>query len=322
MTNMNVSKLFLLVLLPAACAGLAPAQSTRDFRQIFAVSRTAPVVLAIDLAAGELHVAYSRDGEVSITSIANMPSASSLEEDALAKHLKVTQSGNHIEIVQNDSILRRDGIKMLYRIDVPYWTEVRSILQNGKQVITGIMGPVSARIVNGNIVASYISKGVDAQAGAGDIDLQVIGDRIEAKTGRGNIACSRAAQGISAESGDGDISLTVVGSAEAIIKSGTGRIDATGVRSTLSASTDAGDLRVRAVAHDDWKLQSVSGNIHIDLPPRANFDLDVATDSGELSVHRDDVDNPPTGIHILQKKVNGGGKHIVVTTISGRITIG
>src|SRR5262249_38797165 len=101
-----------------------------------------------------------------------------------------------------------------------------------------------------------------------------------------------------------------------------GRVDAGGVRGTLVASTDAGDLHVKAVPHDDWHLSSVSGTIRVELPPAAGFEVDANTISGEVSIGRDDLDKRTAGGRHFNQKANGGGKRIELRTEAGRIVIG
>ena len=148
-----------------------------------------------------------------------------------------------------------------------------------------------------------------------------MGGRIEAHTGQGNIICLRAPRGIKAETQDGDISLSVVGASTAIVKSGSGRIDVGGARGTLLISTNAGDLHVKSVPHEDWRLSSKSGTVRVELPPGSSFDLDANSDSGEVVIARDDLDKPTIGDRWLKRKVNRGGKRVQVRTESGRIVV-
>jgi DUF4097 and DUF4098 domain-containing protein YvlB len=204
---------------------------------------------------------------------------------------------------------------------VPYRTEVTSRLNRGKQNISGILGPGKLATGKGDIKASYISKGLQAEVDHGNLDLQVIGEHVEAKTGNGNISCTRVAQGVSAETGDGDIIVMVVGPSAAAVKKGTGRIDVGGARSSFVGSTDGGDLHIKALPHDDWQLNSVSGNIRVELAPAAKFELDATTDSGNVLVDREDIAKPDAAVSHLHQRVNGGGKHIEAHTNAGTIVI-
>jgi putative adhesin len=298
------------------------AQFAVEFHRTLLVTESEPVGLEIVVVQGHLQVAYAREGQVSITAIAQAPNGVDLPKDFFTTRLSVEQSVNRVEIREQarDEKSQR-GVEVAYRIDVPYRTEVHSLLNQGKETVIGIMGPVRAKINKGDIKVSYISKGAVVEVGSGNLDLQVIGERVEARTGRGDISCLRVAQGLSAETGEGDISLNVVGPSHAMVKRGPGRIDAGGVMGTLVASTDAGDLHVKAAPRDDWQLSSVSGRVRVELPPRARFELDLDTTAGEVDVQRDDIEVPGAKVRRFHQKVNGGGKHVIVRAENGKIII-
>ena len=304
------------------CVPPATAQLTAEFHQTVAVTLAEPVTLDVEVSSAELEVLYSRDGEVSIKGIARASADAKLDDNFFNAALAIEREGNHLKIrhVSNPAYPEK-LINTVYRIDVPYRTEVVSVVGHGKQTFTGIMGPVRAMTGMGDLKASYISKGLHAQVDHGNIDLHVIGDHVDAKTGDGNISCERLAQGVSAETGEGDITLMVVGSSAATVKKGSGRIEAGGVRGSFTGSTSAGDLHIKAIPHDNWRLSSSSGTIRLELPPVAKFELDASTDSGELRVDRDDITRPASGIRHIDQKVNGDGKRIDAHTVTGNITI-
>jgi DUF4097 and DUF4098 domain-containing protein YvlB len=304
-----------------ACGMRAHAQVTAEFHQTYLVTLQEPVTLGLDLERGELQIVYSRDGQVSISAVAQT-SAGAKSNESPFQTLSIEQDGNHFTIRRSsDSVHSESGSNVLYRIDVPYRTEVTSHVNVGKQEISGIMGPVKAVTRRGDIHASYVSKSVQAEVDAGNLDLQVIGGRAEAKARSGNISCARAAQGVTAETEDGDITLMVVGPSTASVKKGSGRIEVGGARGSFGGSTDGGDVHVKAVPHDDWQISSRSGNIRIELPPAARFELDASTKTGQLQVDRDDLGKPDAGAHGIHQTVNGGRKQIEVHTESGRIAI-
>jgi hypothetical protein len=306
------------------------AQHTREFHQTLTVTRTEPVTLDVELPRGDLQIFYSRDGQISITTLAtptagvklNDQLGGQLDENYFKSVLSLKQNGNHINIWHvSSSPNQEERFNILYRIDVPYWTEVVSSIRNGRQTISGIMGPVKAVVDKGDIKVSYISKSVQAQTDSGNLDLEVIGERAEVKTRIGNISCSRDAQGVSTETEDGDISLMVVGPSVATIRRGSGRIDIGGARGSLVASTAAGDIHVKAVPHDDWRLISASGNIRLEVPTLARLELEALTDSGEVQVDREDMAKPAAELRHFNQKINGGGKRIEAHTGSGNIEI-
>jgi Putative adhesin len=303
-----------------ACTVRLLAQVTPEFHQTYAVTLQEPVTLDVDLARGELQILYSREGQVSIAALAQTSVGAKSNESSFPPPT-IEQNGNHFTIRQNSDVTHAEAGNVVYRIDVPYRTEVRSYVHRGQQSITGIMGPVKAAAERGDIHASYISKSVDAQVDAGNLDLQVIGEHADVKTHHGNISCERAAQGVTAETEDGDITLMVVGPSTATVKKGSGTIVVGGARGSFVGSTDAGDLQIKAIPHDDWRVSANSGNIRLELPPAARFELDAETKSGELQVDRDDLGKPDSGARSIHQSVNGGGKRIEAHTESGRIAI-
>ncbi len=298
------------------------AQSATEFRRTLSVSVTEPLTLEVEISSGDVQILYGRDGEVSIAGTAKASGDARLDDNFFPQVLTVRQEGNHLSL-RHASIAAypERGISVLYRIDVPYRTEIIARTIRGKQTITGILGPVTAVIENGDVKASYISRGFHGQAGSGNIDLQVIGEHAEAKTGAGNISCERIPQGVSAETGDGDITLMITGPSAAIVRKGTGRIEVGGSRGSMIASTADGDLHVKAIPHEDWKLTSSSGTIRLDLPQMAKVNLDASTGAGEFQIERDDIAKPQPGSRRVSQEVNGGGKRIEVHTESGRIVI-
>jgi DUF4097 and DUF4098 domain-containing protein YvlB len=297
------------------------AQAADEFRQTYTVLPAEPVTLEVEVTSGDIQIAYSVDGEVSITGYARSSAGVKLDGGFFKTALTVEQRGNHFTLRHvSDSAYPEKGIDVLYRIDVPYRTEVSAKVKLGKQTFTGIMGPVKAVGSKGDIKASYISNGLQVHAGSGNLDFQVIGGHVEALTEKGNISGERAVQGVSAETGDGDITLMVVGPTTATVKNGNGRIDVGGARGSLIASTSGGDIRVKAFPHDGWRLTSASGSIRLELPPVAKVALDVSTDTGELQSDRADITTALPSRH-LRMELNGGGPHIDAHTSSGRILI-
>jgi DUF4097 and DUF4098 domain-containing protein YvlB len=305
-----------------ACIQNSFAQVTTETRRTLTVTSTDPLALDVEVPSGDLQILYGREGQVSISGVAKASADAKLDDNFFPAVLTIEQEGNHLTIRHLPSpAYSEDRIRVLYRIDVPYRTEVTSRLNRGKQNISGILGPGKLATGKGDINASYISKGLQAEVDHGNLDIQVIGEHVEAKTGNGNISCTRVAQGVSAETGDGDITLMVVGPSTATVKKGTGRIDVGGARSTFVGSTDEGDLHVKAIPHDDWQLSSVSGNIRVELPAAAKFELDAATNSGNVLVDREDIAKPDAAVPHLHQQVNGGGKRIEAHTNAGTIVI-
>jgi hypothetical protein len=304
-----------------AASALCIAQTSAEYHKSLPVSNAEPVVLSVEMRRGDVEILYNRDGQVSISAVGQAAGDSSLDDNFFPTTLAIQQSGNHICLRQlSNTTYSEDKIRVRLRIDVPYRTEVSSMVGEGSQTIRGVSGPVLARADKGDIKASYVSKTLRARTGNGNVELQVIGKHVDAKAVTGNISGQRLPQGITSDTNDGDITLMVVGPSTATVEKGSGRIDVGGARGSLALSTDAGDLHVEAVPHDDWKLNSASGTIRLDLPPVANAALDASTDSGELQFERDDISNGGERLRKVAEQRNVD-KHIEVHTRSGRIVI-
>ena len=78
---------------------------------------------------------------------------------------------------------------------------------------------------------------------------------------------------------------------------------------------------MKGMPHDDWRLNSASGNIRIELPPAARFEVDATSNFGEVVNNRDDIASTNAEFRHLHRKVNGGGKLIEMHTDNGRIVI-
>ncbi len=322
-----------MVLVSTLSAGAAFAQSQNvAFHKTFPVLASESVVLEADISQADLQISYSRDGQITVTASAKAIDGSPLDPDFFEKSLHLEQIGNRFSLRQDPSSVDRSRkVHVALTIDVPYRTELTSNVAQGRQAITGIMGPVHATSGQGDIQISYIAKGVDARADTGNLDLQVIGEHVAASAGVGNISCTRIAQGANAETADGDITLTVVGSSSALVRKGSGRADVNGAQGSLTVSTDAGELHVKAEPHGNWKINSASGNLRLELPARARFELDASTDSGNLQPERDDLRAPEPGTRhfsqivnnqtVITHIANNPAPRIEAHTGSGRIVI-
>jgi DUF4097 and DUF4098 domain-containing protein YvlB len=174
---------------------------------------------------------------------------------------------------------------------------------------------------SGDTRVGYVSQDVAVTVRDGNLDLNVIGGRILAQVHRGNISCTRAAQGIDAESDRGDITLMAIGPSSAKVREGSGRIEVSGARSSFVGSTDGGDIHVKAMVHDNWKMNSNSGDIRIELPSDSSFLFDASTAAGKLRIDRNDLQEIGPDTRHTTQAVNSGGKRIQAQTESGQVIL-
>ena len=263
-----------------------PALARGPARQTFDVGLKDPVVLDLAVAAGDVRMTYSRDGELSVSVSAQDTSGKEISEEFLRRGMTVEQDGPRIRIRSLPGRFPGAAPKVSYQIDVPSRTEVNAaILGAGNLTVIGITGPAALR------------------------------------TAEGKISCARVRGQLYAETGSGNIVLIQNGPSRAVVKSGLGSIDAVAARGNLFASTDKGDVHIKAVLWDIWQVTSGSGNIRIEMPAETKFDLDAETISGSISVERDDMQKPASEIHEVHQQVNGGGVRVSVHSTAGNIFI-
>jgi DUF4097 and DUF4098 domain-containing protein YvlB len=255
------------------------------------------VVLSIEIAAGDVTIAYSRDGEVSIQ-------ASGLRAGEFEANLNIGQTQNQISIRPSASAHALSGPNIAYRIGVPNRIDVvANIGERGNITIIGIAGSARVSTGLGDIDVTYLSRGL-----------------LTAKSDRGRITCKRVDR-VEAAVGEGNITLMESGDSTATVREGAGRIDIGGARSSVKAWTNAGELHIKAVPWGNWELSSKSGNIRAELPTKAAFELEMTTQSGLISVGRQDMESLAADTRKFHQMVNGGGKLIRAHTSSGSIRI-
>ncbi len=302
--------------LAAMTASQLHAQGAAQFARTLAVH--GPVTLEVDIPKGEITIVQGSEDHVVITAgpqtVRTRP-----DSNPVIPSVTVEQNGAHILVSYAYDHAAAELANMSLRIEAPRRAEVISTIGNGNLTMVGVDGPIQANMTMGHVNISHALNNVSVQLKDGEVEIEAVSGQVKASVIRGNISCTRVPDKVVAETGEGDITLRVVGPAEARVRKGGGWIDVGGARSTLMATTDSGDLHVKAVPHQDWQLSSASGGIRIEVPEAAAFEIDASTKAGSISVQRQDVDNK-AGNELVQK-VNGGGKKIQIRNQQGNIII-
>jgi DUF4097 and DUF4098 domain-containing protein YvlB len=270
------------------------------FERVLDVGIENSIVLEVSLSKGDVYVSYNRDGQVSIEVVSKSTISKTAADEFLKDNLRIEQKENQVTVHVASTLPSPD---FLYRIGVPFRTKLISSVEVGNQKVLGIAGPA------------------DITSGVGDVDVNIVRFAgVKARTGKGKITCKRAIQ-VDAETQSGNITLIEDGASRAMVRTGLGRIEIGGARGTVEASTDGGEIHIKAVPVNDWQFTSVSGNIRIELPPKSQFDFDARTVSGQVSIEREGMQAPVDDPRHFQQKVDGGGKQIQAHTVGGNITI-
>jgi DUF4097 and DUF4098 domain-containing protein YvlB len=98
-----------------------------------------------------------------------------------------------------------------------------------------------------------------------------------------------------------------------------------GVSGGLWLEAGSGDVSVEGTQRSAWEVRTGSGNVDLQFPENAGFDLQASTGSGRVV-----VDRPLTmtvqgdlekSHHSMNGQVGGGGPKLLVHTGSGDVSI-
>jgi hypothetical protein len=299
------------------------AQINRTLVKSFPVDQS--VALEFDLFEADLAIQHGQAGVVKIYAITNSISGDKADEqaefDVANSELLFERRENLIRIASKKNGTTKARFKVSYRVETPLETQLNCKIKRGSLAVIGLEGPVQAEMVDGKIDISHVIKDVRATAQSGEVVIDAVSAPVHASVGNGNITVSRAPMETITETGSGDITLLVVGAATASVEDGSGRITVGGARGPLQLVTKYGQIHVKGDAHGDWQLKTLSGDIQVELPSNAHFDIDAITKSGKILAQRNNIEASSLAGQELHQKVNGGGKTIQLSTNGGRITI-
>jgi DUF4097 and DUF4098 domain-containing protein YvlB len=105
------------------------------------------------------------------------------------------------------------------------------------------------------------------------------------------------------------------------ISTGSGDVQMKGVKGAAKVSTGSGSITAQGDPTGDWRLHSGSGNVSVDFPPQAAFNLVARTSSGNIETTHTISVQGKISPRELQGKVGAGGPVVELSTSSGSIQI-
>jgi DUF4097 and DUF4098 domain-containing protein YvlB len=205
-----------------------------------------------------------------------------------------------------------------------------------------IRGTVEAETAAGSIGLAGASGPVNVKTSGGSINLGEMEAETTARTSAGSITVKSTKAKLVADTSGGSIELGDVGAPAKVqtsagsiqVKSARGRLEAhtsggaisiDDARDTVLADTSAGSVNVSFSAQppDDCRLTTRGGGIEVRLDPELGFNLDARTSGGRI-ISDLPVTATVVGQHqaeVLEGKLNGGGKALVLKTSAGSIRL-
>jgi hypothetical protein len=225
------------------------------------------------------------------------------EVQELQTNPPIRQNGNGIRI---DYVNLRN-ISIDYEITAPENTAIRTRTGSGDQNVEGLKG------------------NVDLESGSGDMKLAHLTGDLRFQTGSGNVRGHELAGPARVKAGSGDIEIEEVGAGDVEIRTGSGNITVKGIRSGFHAETGSGDVRGDGSPSNMWSVRTGSGNVTLRVPSDANFDVDISSSSGTVTIGHPVTTTVQGRVQESRKsvvgKVGSGGPIVSVHTGSGDVRV-
>jgi DUF4097 and DUF4098 domain-containing protein YvlB len=113
------------------------------------------------------------------------------------------------------------------------------------------------------------------------------------------------------------LELTGPGDVEA--SSGSGNIRIHGVKGAVRGSTGSGNIEATGEQQGEWHLRTGSGNVTVELPKGASFELDAHSGSGSIQTDREITVQGTLSRREIHGRAGSGGPLLELRTSSGSI---
>ena len=273
--------------LALAAAAVCSAQREGSFDRNLTVS--GPVDLDIVTDSGGITVTPGNSGTVHVHAVLKGQhgwfDSGDVEQRIreLERNPPIEQNGNRIRIgyVHARELLR--NVSMRLEIQTPRESKVHARADSGGIRVEGVHGPAYCHTDSGGIELHEIGAEVRAEADSGGIHID-----------------------------------NVKGSTYARVDSG--GIEAREIAGSIDAETDSGGIRLEQTSAAPVRAKADSGGVTLRLASNAGYDVNVESESGDISV-RDVTVSGEISKHHVHGKIRGGGPMVEVHVDSGTVTV-
>ena len=225
------------------------------------------------------------------------------EVQELQNNPPIRQNGNSIRI----DYVHLSNISVDYEITVPENTAVRTHSGSGDQTVEGLKG------------------NVDLESGSGDLKLARLTGEMRFQTGSGNVRGHELSGPAKVKAGSGDIEIEETGAGDVDIRTGSGNITVNGINGGFRAETGSGNIHGKGSPKNLWSVRTGSGNVTLYVPADAAFDVDISSNSGNVTLGHPVTTTVEGRVRESRRtvvgKVRGGGPMISVHTGSGDVQV-
>ncbi|MGB7283401.1 MAG: DUF4097 family beta strand repeat-containing protein [Candidatus Acidiferrum sp.] len=284
---------------------------------------TGPIRLELANVSGDVSIAGSADGKVHVhgdVRVSGFGFGSPQERlaDILARP-PVELRGDTLRVGKELSALR--NVSISYDIQVPRQTEVSASSVSGSESIRNVAGPVRAESVSGSVRVQDIGREVRLSSTSGTIEAENCDDDARGTSVSGSVIVSNAKGDVVAHSVSGDVQVNHPGG-RVDADSSSGSIEVHGANGDVKSHSASGNLTVQGnpSGNSFWELRTLSGSVHLAVPPSANFHFSANAASGQISAQIPIVIEEQDK-HSLRAHMGNGGGRVEISTVSGDIEV-
>jgi hypothetical protein len=188
------------------------------------------------------------------------------------------------------------GDEVEVRIACPPGTDLELSGAKTDVRVSGELGEVTVRTVSGDVRLDSVLRRLEAKTASGDVFIASLADEASIVTVSGDIEVRRSARILNGRAVSGDVEI--------------GALDG-----HLTVSTTSGDVSIQAVEAGEARVQTVSGDVRIGVGRGTRVWIDAASVSGDLSSELGIDDAEPASSEA------GSVVPLHVKTVSGDVSI-
>jgi DUF4097 and DUF4098 domain-containing protein YvlB len=193
-----------------------------------------------------------------------------------------------------------------FTLYIPAKASIDATSVSGDVAVEAIGGAARAKSVSGDVTLSKAAAGAECGSVSGDVEVSDVKGGLDAGSVSGKVVASRIEGSVDATSVSGDVELRDILGAE-----------------TVKAKTVSGDVVFEglSVPKGRYHLESHSGDVMVNLPAEAAFELEAGTFSGDIDSDFAIKVSGKMSPRELHGTVNGGGPLVVVKSFSGSVIL-
>lgn len=196
--------------------------------------------------------------------------------------------------------------------------DVYARTSDGDVFINQIVGNVESITSDGDIELKKIEGDVDGRTSDGDVDLEEVKGRVDLVTSDGDINAEDIVGDLKMTSSDGDLRISQ-SNGVMVLNTSDGDISFRDLSGALKARTSDGEIKGNMVQLvSSLELRTSDGNIVVTVPDALGLDLVLRGETIRTAL---DNFSGTSKDHLVEGKVNGGGKLIDLFASDGMVSL-